>query len=231
MRINRLSTRIALLALLVLALTILSTRHYADTGTCGGQSITLPFTDVIGSQFFCQIAEAYFCGLANGTSPTTYNPTGNVNRDQMAAFMTRTQDSALRRGNKRAALQQFWTTTPRYDSALGGVGATTVGTGPELVQSDGEDLWVANVNSNTVSRVHASDGKVIGTWTGVPRPFGVLVAMGRVFVTGESIPGKLYMIDPTQTPGAVTVVSSALGGGPVALAFDGSHIWTTNDLG
>src|SRR5262249_44730392 len=163
MRINRLSTRIALLALLVLALTILSTRHYADTGTCGGQSITLPFTDVIGSQFFCQIAEAYFCGLANGTSPTTYNPTGNVNRDQMAAFMTRTQDSALRRGSKRAALQQFWTTTPRYDSTLGGLGTTNVDSTPEAVASDGADLWVTNRSSGTVSRVRASDGKLLDT--------------------------------------------------------------------
>src|SRR5262249_4133627 len=159
-----------------------STHHHADTGTCGGQMITLPFTDVMSSPFFCQIAEAFFCGLANGTSTTTYNPSGTVSRDQMAAFITRTQDSALRRGNKRAALRQFWTTTPNYASSAGGLGTTTVGTEPNLVESDGADLWVANASSSTVSQVQASNGKVLNTWTGASGAFGVLVAMGRLFV-------------------------------------------------
>src|SRR5215469_436581 len=128
MTINRrISFRITLLVSLIVVLTLMSTRHHADTGSCGGQTVTVPFTDVMGSQFFCQIAEAFFSGLANGTSPTTYNPSGNVTRDQMAAFITRTQDSSLRRGNKRAALQQFWTTTPNYASSAGGLGTTTVG--------------------------------------------------------------------------------------------------------
>src|SRR5215470_4443052 len=184
---SKLAVRIVLLFSLIINLTVFSTRHHADTGTCGGVTTTVPFTDVMGSSFFCQIAEAFFSGLANGTSPTTYNPTGTVSRDQMAAFVTRAQDSALRRGNKRAALQQFWTTTPRYLSASGGLGTTAVGIAPGLVQSDGEDLWVANSN-NTVSQVHASNGKVIGTWTGADGAFGVLVAMGRVFVTGDTNP-------------------------------------------
>src|SRR5215469_15643352 len=163
MKINhRLSIRIGLLITLIVVLTLGSTRHRADTGTCGGQSITLPFTDVMSSSFFCQIAEAYFSGLVNGTSATTYNPSGNVTRDQMAAFITRTQDSALRRGNKRAALDQFWTTTPRYPSAAGGLGTTTVGNAPLSVKSDGEDLWVAN-GGGTVSQVQASNGKVLNT--------------------------------------------------------------------
>src|SRR5215469_11694847 len=159
---RRIIIRIALLTTLIVALTLTSNRHHADTGACGGQTITVPFTDVMGSQFFCQIAEAFFSGLANGTSATTYNPSGNVTRDQMAAFITRTQDSALRRGNKRAALQQFWTTTPRYPSGDGGLGTTTVGNTPQLVQSDGEDLWVAN-GGGTVSQVQASNGKVLNT--------------------------------------------------------------------
>src|SRR5262249_16792591 len=157
-----------------------------------------------------------------------YNPSGNVTRDQMAAFITRTQDSALRRGNKRAALQQFWTTTPNYPSANGGLGTTTVGSQPFLVESDGTDLWVANAISAPVSRVRASDGKQLDTWTAATSARGVLVAMGRVFVTGNTFPGSLYMIDPTQAGGAVTVVSSTLGSDSLGIAFDGSRIWTAN---
>jgi hypothetical protein len=81
-----------------------SSRLPADTGTCGGAMTTVPFTDVAGNAFFCQIAEAYFSGLTNGTTATTYSPSNGVTRKQIAASVTRTQDSALRRGSRKVAL-------------------------------------------------------------------------------------------------------------------------------
>src|SRR2546429_9997575 len=109
MRINTEITRkIAVLVTIMVSLTLLSNRLRADTGTCGGASVTLPFTDVMSSPFFCQIAEAYFSGLTNGTSATTYSPGNPVPREQMAAFVTRTMDQSLRRGSRRAAVKQFW---------------------------------------------------------------------------------------------------------------------------
>src|SRR4030095_1185605 len=97
-----------MLILLIAALTAATRLVKAETGTCGGSSITLPFTDVPSANiFFCAIAEAYVSGLTNGTSPTTYSPSDSVSREQMSAFVTRTQDSALKRGNRRAALGQW----------------------------------------------------------------------------------------------------------------------------
>jgi hypothetical protein len=169
----------------------------ADTGTCGGASTTFPFTDVPASNtFFCSIAEAYFSGLTNGSTPTTYSPSQNVPREQMAAFVTRTMDQSLKRGSNRAALNQYWTTQGANNLAL-----TTIGNNPQLVQSDGADLWVTNYNSATVSRVRASDGKLLETWTGANNAAGVLCAMGKVFVTGQIAQGNLYQIDPTQPAG------------------------------
>src|SRR6516225_2209941 len=100
----------AMLFLTIVVLLSTSRRLPADTDVCSltMTMTTVPFTDVMGSPFFCQIAEAFFSGLTNGTTPTTYSPANNVTRDQMAAFITRTQDSALRRGSRRAALQQLW---------------------------------------------------------------------------------------------------------------------------
>jgi hypothetical protein len=90
---------------LISVLAIGSARLRADTGTCGGQMITLPFTDVPGgSFFFCSIGEAFISGLTSGTTPTTYGPSANVPREQMAAFVTRTMDQSLKRGSQRAAL-------------------------------------------------------------------------------------------------------------------------------
>jgi hypothetical protein len=215
----------ALLLASILFITAASTRLHADTGSCGGASITLPFTDVPSSnQFFCSIAAAYFSGLTNGTSPTTYSPDASVTREQMAAFVTRTQDSALRRGSLRAALNQW------AQSFTPG-GMTSVGSFPTLVKSDGQDLWVAN-SSGTVSRVRASDGKLLETWTGATSAAGVLVARGRIFVTGETNPnGTLYRIDPKQPAGAVTTVTSMLGSFALGITTDGDFIWTANNGG
>jgi DNA-binding beta-propeller fold protein YncE len=180
----------------------------------------------MSSPFFCQIAEAFFSGLANGTSPTTYSPSDTVTREQMAAFITRTQDSALRRGSRRAALKQW--ATP---AALPMTGRTTVGIGPQLVASDGADLWVADLVSNDVKRVRASDGKVLETWTGASAAVGVLVARGRVYVTGQESPGTLYVIDPSTAAGAVTTLNNGLGDSPQGITTDGSFIWTANSGG
>src|SRR5262249_40565038 len=155
-------------AIAVLILT--STRMPADTGTCGGGMVTLPFTDIMGNPFFCQIAEAYYSGLTNGTSPKTYSPSDSVTREQVAAFITRTQDSALTRASRRAALKQW------ASPGISLVGTTETGGGPRLVESDGADLWVADNASGDVKRIRASDGKDLGTYTGAAGAFGVLIA-------------------------------------------------------
>jgi hypothetical protein len=227
MTMSRHSTlRAALVIALLLFITIASTRLRADSGSCGGATTTLPFTDVAGNLFFCEIAEAFFSGLTNGTTPTTYSPAQNVPREQMAAFITRTLDQSLKRGSRRAALKQFWSPT-----SPDGFGFTTVGGTPVQVACDGADLWVTDFSGGTVSRVRASDGKLLETWTGATNPFGVVVAAGKVFVTGSTNPGKLYQIDPTQPAGMVTTLTSSLGDSPRGIAFDGSRIWTANRLG
>src|SRR5688572_6432682 len=110
MQLNRsIVIRVVVLISLTASLTVLSTRLQADTGNCGGATTTLPFTDVMGNPFFCQIAEAYFSGLTNGTTATTYGPSQNVTREQMAAFITRTLDQSLKRGSKRAVAKKWFT--------------------------------------------------------------------------------------------------------------------------
>lgn len=212
--------RTMMLVAAMVIVTAASTCLRADTGTCGGASIALPFTDVSsGNIFFCSIAEAFFSGLTNGTDATHYSPSVNVPREQMAAFVTRTLDQSVKRASKRAALQQFWTI-----QGASGLGLTTLGSSPEFVQSDGADLWVAVSGDAAVLRVRASDGKVLGVWSGATSAFGVLCAEGKVFIAGDA----LYQIDPAQPQGPVTTVTSGFGSRPFALTFDGQRIWTTN---
>ena len=62
------------------------------------------------------------------------------------------------------------------------------------------------------------------TWAGANSGYGVLVAMGRVFVTGRTVPGLLYEIDPGQPAGNVTTVASNVGINPNGVVFDGARI-------
>lgn len=223
---KRIRNRAIALITAMVVLVAASIQLNADTGICGGGSITLPFTDVPSSNvFFCSIAEAYFSGLSNGTSPTTYQPSANVPREQMSAFVSRTMDQSVKRAGKRAALDQFWT-----NQGGNGLALTAVGISPLLLKSDGADIWVAN-SATTVSRVRASDGKLLETWTGADAAYGVLIAMGKVFITGRLFAnqGRLYQIDPTQPAGPVTTLSTDIGTAPLGIAFDGQRIWIANN--
>jgi hypothetical protein len=184
-----------------------------------------PFTDVTPA--FCPyILELYYLGITAGTSATTYSPDDPLTRGQAAVFISKGLNQSLARSSRHAALGQWWTTTPRYDF---GLGVTTLGGFPYIPQSDGSDVWVPNINDSTVSRVRASDGKLLETWTGATNAVGALVAMGRVFATGGGFNATVYMIDPAQPAGAVTPVTTAVSGEPSGgVAFDGSRIWTAN---
>jgi S-layer family protein len=120
-------------------------------GLCG------PFTDVAADPFCPFVLEIFYLGITTGTTATTYDPSGNVTRLQMAAFLSRSVDGVLRRGSRRAALNQFW--TAQNATVLG---LTTIGIDPVLAQSDGLDVWVAN-GGGTVMRVRGTDGRLLET--------------------------------------------------------------------
>jgi hypothetical protein len=188
-------------------------------GVCG------PFTDVTDAAFCPFVLEIFTLGITTGTTPTTYDPAASVSRLQMAAFLSRSVDKTLKRGSRRAALNQFWRPQGPVPLAL-----TAVGPDAAHLQSDGTDLWVARVFGDAIARVRTSDGKLLETWTGADAAQGVLVAPGRVFATGTQNPGKLYMVDPAQAAGVVTTIATP-GAFPAGITFDGVRIWTANQEG
>jgi hypothetical protein len=194
---------------------------------CGGTTYPFPYTDVsaVGAAFCPGIMEAYVTGISKGTSPTTFSPNNNVPRLQMTTFLQRTVDQVLTRGSRRAALNQWWT-----PQSVGALQTISVGGLPNFCAADGENIW-ASTTSGTVVRVQTSTSTVLGTWTGVPTPQGVIVVAGKVFVTGGTTPGVLYLIDPALPPGAATNTSAGVGDGAVGITFDGSNLWTANRSG
>ena len=167
-------------------------------GICG------PFTDTAGDAFCPFVLGIFYQGITTGTTATTYSPGDNVTRLQMAAFLSRTVDRVLQRAGPRAAADRLW--TPQNAASLG---MTSVGAFPEVVASDGADLWVATNISGSVARVRASDGRLLETWTDAAGAVGILAGpVGSVFATGSVGSGQLYRINPRQPAGAVTTVAS-----------------------
>jgi hypothetical protein len=207
-----------LLRVLLPILALLCGASGALLGVCG------PFTDVSDAGFCPFVLEIFTLGITTGTTPTTYDPAGNVTRLQMAAFLSRGVDGILLRGSRRAIQKKFW--NPQNALVLGTT-SLPPGSGPQLVEFDGKDIWTANGN-NTVSRVRAADGKLVGTWTDAGAASSVLVAMGRIFVTSGGGQTSLYRLDPSQPAGAVTTVATNIGLTAASAAFDGSRIWTAN---
>jgi hypothetical protein len=189
---------------------------------CGGTTYPFPYTDVsaVGAPFCPGIMEAYVTGVSKGTTPTTFSPDETVTRVQMTTFLQRSLDQGLARTSRRAALNQWWTS-----QTTNAMQSISVGGPVAFCAADGEDIWTPVASQ--VLQIQANTGKLLGTWTGATSSAGILVAAGKVFVAGGGSPGELYMIDPTQAPGAVTVVASNLGNGPNAIAFDGTNLWTT----
>ena len=204
-------------SLLLTAAAVLCGGAMSLLATCG------PFLDTANDAFCPFVLEIYYLGITTGTTPTTYDPTANVTRLQMAAFLSRTVDLTLRKASLRSQHRQNWTT--KDASAFG---LTTIAATPRFIESDGEDLWVSH-SGGTVTRIHASDARSLATWTGAASGQGVLSAMGRVFVAGATNPGRLYQIDPGAAPGGVTTVASSLGQAPHGITFDGQRIWTSNN--
>ena len=206
------------LVVLAIAAVLIGSSAGGLLGTCG------PFTDTAADSFCPFALEIFYLGITTGTTPTTYDPSGNVTRLQMAAFLSRTVDTTLSRAGHRAAQNRVWT---NQNPDL--LGVTTIGGGPRLLQFDGADLWVPNEGS--VVRVRASDGRVLETWTGAGGAFGLTIGATRVFVTGQGNPSRLYAIDPRLPAGAVTTVASNLPAGATGVAFDGGRVWTANQGG
>ncbi len=173
----------------------------------------VPYTDI--SIFCAEIRIAYYTGITQGTTATTYSPGSNVVRDTMAAFTTRTLNAALLRGSPRSAAGMLWT-------PMAGAAIATVGSNPSGMVSDGADLWIVDGTSQKLFRV-GHNGNVLGTWTGLSGASEVLVTPGRVIVSGANT--SVYVIDPSQPPGAVAPFSSAPSAGGGGLAFDGQKIW------
>src|SRR5690242_3640359 len=104
--------KIALLSISVIAALLAGGAVRIVQDQCG------PFTDVTPG--FCPyVLELYYLGITAGTSATTFSPDDPLTRGQGAVFIAKGLNQSLVRSSRRAALGQWWTTTPRWDDRIG----------------------------------------------------------------------------------------------------------------
>jgi len=99
-----------------------------------------------------------------------------------------------------------------------------VGTAPYGVAFDGANVWVANIGTNNVTKLRASDGAVQGTFGVGSGPHGVAFDGTNIWVANfnSNSVTKLRASD-----GAVQGTFS-VGTVPEGVAFDGANIWVIN---
>lgn len=99
-----------------------------------------------------------------------------------------------------------------------------VGDHPTGLAFDGENVWVVNSHDDTVTKVRAKDGVVLGTFP-VPDSPGLATFDGEnIWVThaGEDVVSKVRVSD------GQILGSFAVGQYPNGILFDGENIWTSN---
>jgi YVTN family beta-propeller protein len=112
----------------------------------------------------------------------------------------------------RAALLQWYNQT------------YTVGSNPDGVAFDGTNIWVTNQGSNTVTKLQASTGGVVGTYSVGSNPAAVAFDGTNIWVTNAGSQSVTKLLAST----GATVGTYPVGSNPLGVAFDGTNIWVTN---
>jgi hypothetical protein len=113
---------------------------------------------------------------------------------------------------------EFKDTVTRFKLDGKNAGTFTVGAQPFAVAFDGENIWVGNVHSGTVSKLRASDGKTLGTFPVPGSPYGIAYDEDHIWVTTDSFINELQLSDGK-------IVAYLIAHGPTGIGFDGANIW------
>ena len=112
-----------------------------------------------------------------------------------------------------------------YQASQAGNSFATSGSNPQGVTFDGESIWITNVGSNSVAKLRASDGGLLGTFGVGSQPEFTVFDGANVWVTnfGSNNVTKLRASD-----GSTVGTYGGFGNGAAGVAFDGTNIWVAD---
>jgi DNA-binding beta-propeller fold protein YncE len=81
-------------------------------------------------------------------------------------------------------------------------------------------MWIANQGTGTVSKLRASDGTVLGTFTVGGSPYGVAFDGENIWVSGSP-----ELFELRATDGKTLGFWDPPGTNTAGVAFDGANVW------
>jgi len=101
----------------------------------------------------------------------------------------------------------------------------SVGSYPWGIAFDGTNIWVTNMFGNSVTEISASNGTVLGTFTGTfSAPTGIAFDGTSIWVTNQGSASVTELLASNGT----TLGSFTVGNNPIGVAFDGANLWIAN---
>src|SRR5215470_2526185 len=101
----------------------------------------------------------------------------------------------------------------------------TTSTTPIAFAFDGANMWVVNFGANTVSKLRASDGVVLGTFS-VPGIFPAGVAFDGINIWVANSDSNF--VTKLRASDGANLGSFTVGATPLGVAIDGTNVWVTN---
>ena len=99
-----------------------------------------------------------------------------------------------------------------------------VGTSPSWITFDGANIWVVNSGSNNVTKLRASDGATLGTFSVGFWEEGIAFDGANIWVANTSS----NSVTKLRASDGATLGTFSVGSYPSGVAFDGANIWVTN---
>ncbi len=134
------------------------------------------------------------------------------------------------------ALLRWYDANQILAGGAGGGNRFAVGSFPDGIAFDGANIWVANKNDSTVSKLKANDGSVVGTYAaGQAYPTNIAFDGANMWLSGGSsngppctVPGGLAVVTKLRASDGSFVGCYAMPVASVGIAFDGANIWVAN---
>jgi hypothetical protein len=133
------------------------------------------------------------------------------------------------RDSSRIALCKPRIASSTSEPASIGIKDFRVGIQPTGILFDGENIWVSNNSSNSVTKLRASDGADLGTFRVGSYPVGIAFDGYNIWVANYGFDGSGNSVTKLRASDGAFLGEFRVGNGPRGVAFDGKNIWTANN--
>ena len=195
----------------------INSTHLSSSGTLNDASNPVDWTKL--KNVPASLAAGQFVNTLNGLSGSVSLVAGNnVSITPSGNTLTISSSSTSPQVNAQQIAMLRWYGVNTTNSNF------PVGNKPIGLAFDGSSMWVANLNSDNVMKLRASDGEILGTFAVGSQPAEIAFDGANVWVTNHN--GS--SVSKLQARDGATLGTFTVGANPFGIAFDGTNIWVAN---